>query len=166
MHRAPRPHRSRPETSSCVGRNAKEPENPSEEERPETTFAKAMVKTPSRTKGGRGKRLLGDAMDDSTVMPPPPTPIVARKKHSASRTRLSTSTSRDSLTTSGSTSVQQVQQMEEGSRSSTTTTTKSKEITMAALSEIATKVYPDIPSVMNVPLMQKIREIMSQEKLN
>ena len=60
------------------------------------------------------------------------------------------------------------QPMEEGSSSltTTTTTTKSKDITMAALSEIATKVYPDITSVMNVPLIQKIREIVSQEELN
>ena len=37
---------------------------------------------------------------------------------------------------------------------------------MAALSEIATKVYPDIPSVMNVPLILKIRAIVPQEELN
>ena len=54
--------------------------------------------------------------------------------------------------------------MEEGSRGSTAT--KSKEITMAALSEIATKVYPDIPSMMNVPLLQKIRAIVSLEEMN
>ena len=61
---------------------------------------------------------------------------------------------------------QHVQPMEEGSRSSTTTTTKTKEITMVTLSEIATKVYPDVPSVMNVAMIQKIREIVSQEELN
>ena len=48
----------------------------------------------------------------------------------------------------------------------TTTTTKQKEITMAVLSEIATKVYPDIPSVKNVPLLLKIQAIAPQEELN
>ena len=37
---------------------------------------------------------------------------------------------------------------------------------MAALREIVTQVYPDIPSVMNVPLLQKIRAIVSQEVLD
>ena len=37
---------------------------------------------------------------------------------------------------------------------------------MAALSEISTLVYPDAPSVINVPMMQKIREIMQEEELN
>ena len=37
---------------------------------------------------------------------------------------------------------------------------------MAALSEIATKAYPDIPSAMNVPLLQKIRAIVPEEELN
>ena len=37
---------------------------------------------------------------------------------------------------------------------------------MAMLSEIATKVYPDIPSVKNVPLLVMIQAIAPQEELN
>ena len=125
------------------------------------------MKTPSRTKGGRGKRVLADTTPDAMAMPPPSTSSVARKKQKASRTRISASTCQDSFSTSGSVQAQSAQAMEEGGRSSTTTTTiNQKEITMATLNEIATQVYPDIPSVMNVPLILKIREVLSQEELN
>ena len=41
---------------------------------------KAMVKTPSETKGSRNKRVLADPSPDAMAMPPPSTSSVARKK--------------------------------------------------------------------------------------
>ena len=54
--------------------------------------------------------------------------------------------------------------MEEVQNTTSVTTTakaaKSKEITMTAFSEMAMKVYPVVPSVINVSMMEKVREII------
>ena len=124
-----------------------------------------MQKTLSGTKVP-AKRPLDDTMQDSPPMPPPSTPNVARKKHTASRTRVSATTSQDSLTKSGSMQEQNLQPRQEANHRSTTTILKTKEISMATLCEIATNEYPDIPSVMNVAMIQKTREVVLQEELN
>ena len=46
------------------------------------------------------------------------------------------------------------------------TTSKLKEISVNELRKISTKLYPNVPTVMNIPLMQKIRDVLGQEFLD
>ena len=98
---------------------------------------------------------------------------VGRVKRQPSRTQASMSVSNVSLTASVTASAPtpiEVRLEEVGSSSESEASLpakgKTKEILMQELSKISIKADPNVPSVMNIPLMQKIRNVLRQEDLD
>ena len=132
---------------------------------------KVSEKVPSKkqtARKSRGKRSLDDSAPSS--MPPPATGNVSRTRGSV----LPVSTSASNTSVGANVSIKKPTpdtahaQMVSSSSDSDTQPAKKENINldvMIELNEAATKEYPHIPAVMNIPLIKKIHELLPQEVL-
>lgn len=120
--------------------------------------AKVSADTPlaAKLKGNR-------ALEEPTpvAMPPPTSTSTVRVTRLAARTPGSTSSTSVSFTASISASVP-TRKAPPGEVSSASEPDLPNDISMAELSQMATKPYPNVRSVMNIPMLQKIRMVLRQ----
>ena len=122
---------------------------------------KALSVVNSKGKGTREEPV-------QSAMAPPQSTSVGRVKRQASRTQPSTSISNLSVMAGAATPDDGREEVGSKSESAASrhTTRKLKEVSMKELERISVKAYPNVRAVMNIPLMQKIGNVLEQEFLD